>query len=92
MKKYKAFKKDLKFRYKLHHRLYDMFFYWFVGLHHPRKVLGAINYEHPHIKDYYGTLLSDDVEPAREQVKDFNGYVDCEAGDYLEVIVFNKNL
>lgn len=54
--------------------------------------IGAINYEHPHIKDYYGTLLSDDVKPAREIVADFNQYVDCEAGDYLEVIVFNKYL
>lgn len=89
---YKEVKDDLKRSYKLRHRIYDTFFYWFISLHHPKKVLGAINYEHPHIKDYYGTLLSDDVKPAREIVADFNQYVDCEAGDYLEVIVFNKYL
>jgi len=89
---YKELKAEHRKRYKLHHRLYDIFFYWFVGLHHPKKVLGAINYEHPHVKDYYGTLLSDDVEPAVEIIKDFNEYVDCEAGDYLEVIIFNSKL
>ena len=89
---YKEIKKDLADKYKWYNQLYDTFFYWFIGLHHPKKVLSALNYEHPHIKDCYSTFLSDDVPPAINIIEDFNEYVDCEAGDYIEVIVFNKNL
>lgn len=73
--------------YPWYERIYDSFFYWFIALHHPKKVMSAIAYDHDDVRDMYGCVLADDVEPARETIEMFNEFVDCEAGDYIEIIV-----
>jgi hypothetical protein len=87
MKNYKLIKKEMFKKYRWYHKISDYFVFWFVGNLHPKTVLSALNASHKDVIDCYGTLLSDDVEPAREIIKDFQEYVECESGNYVEVIV-----